>query len=182
MPFYESEDYLVQQAIERNRQAFGALYDSSLDRVYRHVFYRVSNQADAEDITQEVYVRAWKAIHRYKTTGAPFTAWLLSIAGNLIIDYYRKRQKHSQISEDLKEAPLESVPTPQEQAEINLDRTLLKEKVLRLKGDKQKVILMRFIDDRSVEEIATILKKTENAIRVIQFRALSDLRKMIERG
>ncbi len=89
----KSEDYLVQRAIEHDKAAFSSLYDSYFDRVYRHVYYRISNKADVEDITQEVFLKAWQAIPRYKRTGAPFVAWLISIAGNLIIDYYRKNQK-----------------------------------------------------------------------------------------
>lgn len=181
VPAYESEDYLVQKAVKRDREAFSALYDSYIDRVYRHVYYRVSNQADAEDITQEVFARAWKAIDRYRQTGAPFVAWLTSIAGNLIVDHYRKRQKNMEIDEVLKDAPGVQVISPEEQAEINLDNYLTKEAVLKLKGDKQKVILMHFIDGLSYTEIAAALHKTENAVRVIQFRALSDLKDLIKR-
>jgi len=74
-------------------EAFTSLYERCIDRVYRHVYYRVSNHDEAEDITQEAFVRAWKAIDRYKRTGAPFVSWVITIAGNLIIDHYRKQQK-----------------------------------------------------------------------------------------
>ena len=181
MPVYESEDYLVQQAIKHDRAAFGSLYDSCVDRVYRHVFYRVYNQNDAEDITQEVFARAWKAIDRYKHTGAPFVAWLLIIAGNLITDHYRSRQKAVKIDEEYKKNTDNRVLDPAEQAETNLDNALLKEAVLRLKGDKQKVIIMHFIDGFSYEEIARALQKSENAVRVIQFRALEDLKRLLKR-
>lgn len=179
--YYESEDHLVQRAVTRDREAFSSLYDSSIDKVYRHVFYRVSSQSDAEDITQEVFARAWKAIDRYKSTGAPFVAWLISIAGNLIVDHYRKRQRNTDMDNILKDLPAAQVVSPEEQAEINLDNAIIKEAVLKLKGDKQKVILMHFIDGMSYTEIAAALHKTENAIRVIQFRALSDLKRLLPR-
>ena len=92
-PVHDSEDYLVQQAIKRDRAAFTALYENCVDRVYRHVYYRVSNHDEAEDITQEAFVRAWKVIDKYKKTGAPFVSWIITIAGNLVIDYYRRQQK-----------------------------------------------------------------------------------------
>lgn len=181
MPSYEPEDHLVQRAIKRDREAFGSLYDCCIDRVYRHVYYRVSNQPDAEDITQEVFVRAWRAIDKYKSTGAPFVAWLISIAGNLIIDHYRKKQRNMDMDNILKDAPTTQVVNPEEQAEINLDNYLVKEAVLKLKGDKQKVIMMHFIDGLEYSEIAAALSKTENAVRVIQFRALSDLKQLLAR-
>lgn len=181
VPVIESEDYLVQQAVKRDRAAFGSLYDCCIDRVYRRVYYRVSNQADAEDITQEVFARAWQAIDRYKKTGAPFVTWLITIAGHLIIDHYRSRQKIMDIDEVFKKNPDNQVIDPAEQAEINFSNTLIKEAVLKLKGDKQSVILMHFIDGFSYKEIAKTLHKSENAIRVIQYRALADLKHLLKR-
>jgi RNA polymerase sigma-70 factor, ECF subfamily len=92
-PVHDSEDYLVQQANKRDRAAFSVLYERCVDRVYRHVYYRVSNHDEAEDITQEAFVRAWKAIDKYKKTGAPFVTWIITIAGNLVIDHYRKQKR-----------------------------------------------------------------------------------------
>ena len=181
MPVNESEDHLVQKAVKRDRAAFSSLYDSCIDRVYRHVYYRVSNQADAEDITQEVFARAWQAIDRYKKTGAPFVTWLIAIAGHLIIDHYRSRQKIRDIDEEFKKNPDNQGIDPAEQAEINFNNTLIKEAVLKLKGDKQNVILMHFIDGFSYAEIAKSLHKSENAVRVIQYRALADLKHLLNR-
>jgi RNA polymerase sigma-70 factor, ECF subfamily len=181
LSFYESENHLVQQAIKRDKTAFSTLYDSCVDRVYRHVFYRVSNQSDAEDITQEVFTRAWKAIDKYKPAGAPFVSWLLIIASHLITDYYRKNQTNIKREEDYKRTFSSKVADPAEKADTNLEKALVKEAVIKLKGDKQKVILMHFIDGFSYEEIAQILHKSENAVRVIQFRALEDLKKLIQR-
>jgi len=181
VPVYESEDHLVQQAINRNRAAFSTLYDSCVDRVYRHAFYRVSNQNDAEDITQEVFARAWKAIDKYRPSGAPFLAWLLIIAGNLITDYYRKRQTNFKRDEEYKKNLFYSATDPEERVETNIDNAVVKEAVLKLKGDRQKVILMHFIDGFSYEEIASSMQKSENAIRVIQYRALEDLKKLLKR-
>lgn len=181
MPVHESEDYLVQQAVKRDRTAFGSLYDCCVDRVYRHVYYRVSNQADAEDITQEVFARAWKAIDKYKKTGAPFITWLITIASHLIADHYRSRQKMTKIDEIYKNNPYNQMINPEEQAEVSFNNTRIKEAVLKLKGDKQRVILMHFIDGFSYEELAKALNKSENAVRVIQYRALADLKRLLKR-
>jgi RNA polymerase sigma-70 factor, ECF subfamily len=181
MPSYESEDYLVQQAIKRDKAAFGSLYDLHVDRIYRRVYYRVSNEVDAEDITQEVFVRAWKAIDRYRKTGAPFVTWLLTIANHLIVDHYRNRKNTVTIDEIDDKNPGNQDMGPEEQSEVNFDNTLIRQAVFKLKGNKQKVILMHFIDGFSYEEIARTLNKSEGAVRVIQYRALNDLRKLLKR-
>lgn len=181
-PVCSEEDYLVQRAIRRDREAFSALYDLCVNRVYRHVYYRVANQTETEDITQEIFARAWQAIDRYRQTGAPFTAWLITIANRLIIDYYRSRAKQTKIDEASKNNLDYQVVDPAEKAEVNADNALVKAAVLKLKGDKQKVILMHFIDNFSYAEIARALNKTENAIRVIQYRALADLKRLLRRG
>ena len=178
MPQQESEGLLIQQAIEGRRAAFAALYDKCVGQVYRHVYYRVSSRSDAEDITQEVFIRAWKAISRYKKTGAPFVAWLIVIAHNLIVDYYKARKKF--VSLDETEVSSQSDETsPEAMTDASLNRSYIRSAILKLKGDKQKVILMRFIDGFSYAEIAKALNKSEGAVRVIQYRALNDLRHML---
>ena len=180
-PAHESEDYLVQQAIKRDRAAFTALYERCVDRVYRHVYYRVSSHADADDITQEAFVKAWQSIDKYKRTGAPFVAWIITIAGNLVIDHYR-RQANVVVTDEIYEVkPAEQVQDPAREAEMNFNNSVIKAAILKLKGNKQKVILMHFIDDLTYEEIAKALNKNEGAIRVIQYRALGELRSLLKR-
>jgi RNA polymerase sigma-70 factor, ECF subfamily len=177
--FHESEDYLVQQAIAGDAAAFATLYDICVDRVYKHVFYRVSSHADAEDITQECFTRAWKAIGRYKKTGAPFVAWLIAISDRLAVDHYRKRRKLVQQDAEYFE-PLEgSSLDPADQVEMDFEAGVVRKAVMRLGGDKQRVVLMYFIDGLSHREIARHLSKSEGTVRVIQYRALADLRRML---
>jgi RNA polymerase sigma-70 factor (ECF subfamily) len=176
-----SEHELVAQAIQRDRTAFTALYERCVDQVYRHVYYRVSSHSDAEDITQEVFVRAWKAIHKYKSSGTPFVAWLITIAGNLIIDHYRRQHKAVMTNEIPENQPDQQTLEPEKQAEVDFNKAIIKKAVLKLKGDKQRVILMHFIDGLSYEEVAKALNKSEGAVRVIQYRALSDLRRWLKR-
>ncbi len=180
MPIYEPEDYLVQRAVKRDKEAFSTLYDRTVERIYRHIYYRVSNQADAEDITQETFTRAWKVIDKYRASGASFATWLVAIANNLVTDHYRKHQKNIKIKEELVNEP-NPVIDPEKQSEIYFDNTLVKEAVGKLKGDKQQVILMHFIDGFSYEEIARVLNKSEGAVRVIQYRALVELKSLLKR-
>ncbi len=177
----EPEDWLIQRAIEYDKVAFASLYDMYIDRVYRHVYYRVSNRVDAEDITQDVFIRAWKAIGKYKRTGAPFMAWLTTIAHNLIVDYYRASRKLVSLEEEEASGQADR-SSPEEVTEATLDQAYIREAVLKLKGEKQKVVLMRFIDGLTYSEIARALNKSEGAVRVLQYRALNDLRSMLMRS
>src|SRR5436305_2441957 len=86
----DDERAQIELAIAGDEHAFAALYDRHLDRVFRHIYYRVGNRADAEDLTQQVFLKAWQAVGRYRQTGAPFIAWLLTIAHNLVVSFYRK--------------------------------------------------------------------------------------------
>jgi RNA polymerase sigma-70 factor, ECF subfamily len=175
----KSEDRLVREAIKRDKVAFSDLYDLYVDRIYRHVFYRVSNHADAEDITQDTFLRAWQSIDKFKKTEAPFLAWLITIANNLTTSHFRSRSKN--IITDTQFENNSGTPNddPAGIVEANFSDTVVKQAVQHLKGDKQKVILMHFIDGFEYREIARILKKSEGAIRVIQFRALEDLRHLL---
>ena len=170
---------MVQQAIKRDETAFTTLYRGCVERVYRHIYYKVSDPADAQDITQEAFIKAWNSIETYKNTGTPFIAWVITIANNLIIDHYRKH-KRTIPTEELHEVdPIDELSDPAKETEVKLENAFIKKTVLKLKGDKQKVILMHFIDGMTYEEIAKALNKSEGSIRVIQYRALGELRKLL---
>lgn len=172
-----SDDVLIQRAVGGDQAAFAALYDKHVAQIYRHVYYRVGGQADAEDITQEVFVRAWKAISRYRRGDALFVSWLLVIARNLITDYYRAR-KNNETLED-KDFPASPEASPETAVERNFEKDELRKAISKLKEIKQKVLLMRFIDGFSYAEISRALKKSEGAVRVIQCRALLDLKEIL---
>ncbi|MBI2831773.1 MAG: sigma-70 family RNA polymerase sigma factor [Chloroflexi bacterium] len=175
----QSEDVLLQRATNRDKVAFTILYDLYINQVYNHIYYRVSNPADAEDITQEVFIKAWKGIPKYKKTGAPFLAWLIAIAHNLIVDHYKAKKNHVPLEEIESIVQAAEDCDPAAITENSLNQSRLRNMVAKLKGEKQKVILMRFIDGFSYGEIARALNKSEGAVRVIQFRALKELKRML---
>jgi RNA polymerase sigma-70 factor, ECF subfamily len=170
---------LVDKAIDGGGEAFGGLYDMYVDRVYRYIYYRVSNKADAEDLTQQVFIKAWQAIGRYKQTASPFYAWLVKISHNLVIDFYRSRKSETYIDFDIvatkPEANLAHV------VEGQFNRQEIRQAINKLHGDQQQVILMRFIEDFSYSEIAAALGKSEGAIRVILHRGLAKLKTIMEK-
>jgi RNA polymerase sigma-70 factor (ECF subfamily) len=173
-----NEKELVARAIQRDSTAFGQLYEAYLDRIFRYVYYRVGSIAEAEDLTEQVFLKAWEAIDRYEARGAPFTAWLYRLAHNLVIDQYRGRRVTTPI-EDVDESALdgEDVTGVVESA---LEAEEVRAAVGCLNPDYQQLIVLRFIEGMSHAEVARIIGKTEGATRVIQFRALQALAKVLE--
>jgi len=173
------EAMLVERAIGHDAEAFGRLYDMHVDRVYRHIYYRVSNEADAEDITQQVFLKAWQAIDRYKKMASPFIAWLMTISHNLVVDFYRTRKDKAYLEAEV--LADDSAPSPERTAEASFEQQRLRRAILQLGGDEQQVVILRFIEDFEFAEIASLLKKKEGNIRVILHRALVKLRNILEK-
>ena len=171
---------LVDRAIDGDGDAFGRLYDMHVDRVYRHIYYRVSNTADAEDLTQQVFIKAWQAISRYKKSASPFLAWLIKISHNLVIDFYRSKKSETYIDFDIVATKPDT--DPEHLAEAHFNQQQLRRVILKLQGDQQQVIMMRFIEDFSYAEIAASLGKSEGAVRVILHRGLVRLRKIMDKA
>lgn len=172
-------DLLLESAIDGDADAFGRLYDMHVDRVYRHVYYRVGNLADAEDLTQQVFLRAWQAIHRYKKTAIPFLAWLIKISHNLVVDFYRSNKAITYL--DLDFVPGKPSSNPEYMAEARFEQQQIRKAILGLPCDQQQVVLMRFIEGFSYSEIAASISKSEGAVRVILHRALVRLREILEK-
>lgn len=173
------EGLLVERAITRDADAFGKLYDMHVDRVYRHVYYRVGNTADAEDLTQQVFLKAWQAINKYKRTASPFLAWLMTISHNLVIDFYRTKKDRAYLNAPVMANDLTS--SPERVAEARFEQQRLRRAILQLHGDEQQVVMLRFIEGFELREIASLLGKKEGTIRVILHRALVRLRRLLEK-
>ena len=173
------EATLVQRAIGRDPEAFGRLYDIHVDRVYRHIYYRVGNEQDAEDLTQQVFLKAWQAIHRYKKAASPFVAWLMTISNNLVVDFYRTRKDTAYLEAEVLAS--DAASSPERTAEASFEQQRLRRAILKLRSDEQQVVILRFIEGFEFAEIASVLKKKEGNIRVILHRALVKLRNILEK-
>ena len=123
-------DLLISRAISGDADEFGKLYDLYVERVYRHIYYRVGNTADAEDLTQQVFIRAWKAIGRYQKTTSPFLAWLMKISHNLVIDYYRSKKDMTYLDTELLFKDSDS--SPERLAEERFNQQQLRKVILQL--------------------------------------------------
>jgi len=176
------ERLLVDAAVQGDVEAFAALYDRYVDRVYRHCYYRTGHRSDAEDLTQETFLRAWRAIGRYRRTEAPFIAWLLTISDRLATSRYRKLRRL--LTADVEAVPLHQRPheDPEGTAITWLVCDEVRRAILQLRPERQQVIILRFIDGLSVAEVAAALGKSEANVSVIQHRALADLRRLLERS
>ena len=117
---------LVDEAAGGNFEAFGQLYGIYLDRIYRYAFHQVKDRMTAEDITEEVFVKAWKAINSCKGKEQTFSSWLYRIAHNQVIDNFRSRQKHLSI-ESIELEPVAEASDPKLKAEAKLERQELLE-------------------------------------------------------
>jgi RNA polymerase sigma-70 factor, ECF subfamily len=171
----KDEESLIQRARTGDRHAFGKLYDEYVPRIYRYIFLKVSRKHDAEDLTHQVFLSAWESIGRYELKGFPFSSWLYRIASNAVIDFYRTSRSHQDI-ETVPEDTFAETPELDRTLDISQEFGVVKMALAKLETDQQNVLIMKFIDDRTNKEIAQALSKTEGAVRVIQHRALKQLR------
>jgi len=172
------DEGLVRRAMAGNAEAFGDLYMACLDRVYRYVLYRVGDVHLAEDLTETTFLRAWEAHGRYKLGRVPVLGWLYRIAHNAVIDYFRSAHPHEELSPALP-APGGDIETGIAQQEEIRD---LAKALRRLDEVSQEVLSLRFIAGLSHREVAQLLGRSEEAVRVIQFRAVRRMRELMQGG
>ena len=177
-PNRDDERRLVFRAIDRDQGAFAELYDLHVVRVYRHIYYLVNDAREAEDLTAQTFLKAWEAIDRYKERGAPFVAWLLRIAHNLTISYLRSKRDHSELDEGFVDHKRGG--NPEASLEQASDERSVRDAVLRLREEQRQVIMLRFVEELDYTEVAAMIGKSVPAVRVIQHRALGNLRKLMQ--
>lgn len=167
---------ITKKAKQGNAEAFGLLYDKHLNQIYRFVYLKVSNKQIAEDLTQQVFLSAWQNISSYQQQGFPFTSWLYRIARNAVIDHYRTSRNHVGLDAISEVADFSDLAG---ELETKLELGKVKIALASLSADYQDVIVMRFIEELSHQEIAVALDKSEGAVRVLQHRAINSLKKIL---
>jgi RNA polymerase sigma-70 factor, ECF subfamily len=168
----EHDERALIQAAQADPARFVDLYDRHFHRVYGYVMRRTGSRTEAEDITSAVFEKALANLSRFEWRGVPFVAWLYRIAANALAD--RRRQ----IAHDSPDPPPD-LPDSRESEEIE-QRAMLYQLVDRLPDAQRQVIEMRFIDQKSIREIAVALDRSEGAVKQLQLRALENLRKSME--
>ncbi|HXN51555.1 MAG TPA: sigma-70 family RNA polymerase sigma factor [Candidatus Acidoferrum sp.] len=170
----DAGERLLVEAAQRDPAKFGELYDIHFERIYAFVARRVSDRDKAEDLTSEVFHKALANLKRYEWRGAPFGAWLFRIATNAISDLSKRAAREPMNVED---PPEPSAEPEQEAIEY---RARLFRLVEKLPVDQRRVVFGRFVEQRSIREIAQQLGKSEGAVKQLQFRALEKLRSQME--
>lgn len=172
------ERQLVLQAQDGDAEAFGRIYDGYVERIYRFVFFRVDDQQTAEDITSQVFLKAWSNLDRFEFTRTPYIAWLYTIAHNTVIDHYRTR-KITTALEDVQLSQPDDAEVVENQIDLTVEMKTIKVAMQNLTDDQQQVLHLRFIEGMSNTEIAQQLGKREGAIRALQMRGLQALAKQL---
>ncbi|MDP2932463.1 MAG: sigma-70 family RNA polymerase sigma factor [Chloroflexota bacterium] len=168
---------LVDRAATGDFEAFGELYSLYLDRIYRYVFYQVKDRMTAEDVTEEVFVKAWQAIDSCKGKGQTFSPWLYRIAHNQVIDNIRGQRKT--VSTDV---DIAGDDDPELETEGKLERERLLAAISGLSQSQQQVIMLKFIEGMHTRQIGQIMGKSQGAVRILQMRALARLRQKLDKG
>jgi len=169
------------EAAQRDPAKFEPLYELHFERVYAFVAGRVRDRATAEDVTSEVFHKALANLPSYEWRGVPFAAWLLRIAANAIVDHAKRAAREFLAPDD----PLEPAADPDVQAsELRAveHRAELFRLVRQLPEVQKQVVYERFVEQRSIREIAQRLGKTAGAIKQLQLRAVQSLRAQLEGG
>jgi len=170
----EEQERLLVEAAKKDPARFTELYELNFERVYAFIVRRVGDRDAAEDLTSDVFHKALANLPRFEWRGTPFAAWLCRIAANAIVDRAKQMSREVPSGED----------PPDPGAEPNLEaiehRAQLFRLVDQLPADQRRVIFERFVEQKSIREIAQQLGKTEGAIKQLQFRALEKLRTQME--
>lgn len=170
-----ADERLLIEAAQQDPSRFAELYEKNFHRVYAFIARRVHDRAEAEDLTAEVFHQALSNLGRFEWRGVPFAAWLLRIAANTLADRWQRAAKTPEVQ-------TETLEEPGVEEEVER-RAMLFQLVDRLPQDQRLVVIRRFVEQKSVKEIAQELRRTEGAVKQLQFRALQSLRgQMVEQG
>jgi RNA polymerase sigma-70 factor (ECF subfamily) len=164
-----------------DRELFGVLYERHVRRIYNYAYYRTGSVADAEDLTARTFFQAMNNLHRYQVQGVPFSAWLFRIAHNLVANWHRDSGRHRAASTDaMIEVPSDAAG-PEDIAEASEERGELHRAIVQLAPDRQQLLILKFSLQLSNDEIATIMGRSEGAIKALLHRTVKGLRDELAR-
>ena len=178
---HEEDQGLVAEAQQGNLSAFGRLHEIYFERVYRYMMARVGNPSDAEDLTQELFLKVMASLGSYRFQGPPFAAWLFRIARNIVVDRTRRRRTAGE------QVPLDEagcVPaggSAEEEALRTLSAESLVAALGRVTDLQRQVVELRFLAELSIAETAAVMKRNENAVKALQHSALQALRRVLSK-
>lgn len=167
---------------DKDKEAFVKAYDLYLDSIYRFIFFKVGSKEEAEDLTSSVFLKTWDYIQTNKLKEfKTLKALLYKVARNTVIDYYRKQNQRQEISLDQGEDAIDVIDEKANlvsEVELSFDFKSLEEKLNELKDEYREIILLKYVDELSIAEIASVLNKSQGNVRVQIFRAVNALKKI----
>ena len=169
---------LVERAQAGERDALEELYLIHFDRIYSYLHMTVGNRHDAEDLTNQTFLKMLESIGRFRWQAAPFSAWLFRIAHNLSMDHFRANRRW-QPEEEVPEPPDSEERSAEDEALQSIGRQSMMSLIDTLSPEQQQVLTLKFVFNFPNGDVATILEKTEGAIKSLQHRALVSLQKQI---
>ncbi len=171
----------VKEAKKGSQEAMAKLYDAFVEKIYTYVYYRVGNPAEAEDLTEEVFLKMVEKMRYFKGKGHAFINWLFTIAKNSVTSYYRSKARRETFA-------LSEIPESSTASESTEERFLreegskeLYEGISQLTEEQQQVIILRFFSHLSTSDVSKIVGKSEGAVKALQHRALISLYKKLAR-
>ncbi len=168
---------IIHHAQNGDRNAVAQLYETYAQVIYRYIVRRIPTVVDAEDLTAEVFVKMVEGLSQYRVTDIPFEAWLYRIAAARVADYYRHHARRP--ITDLSDEIPENEPLVEEQILYRQELGSLQDALQQLNDDQQSVLILRFVERKSHEEVGRILNKSESAVKTIQYRALIELARLM---
>jgi len=176
----QDEQSLVRRAQQQDQQAFAELYEAYFDKIYRYIALKTGDRTEAEDMTQQVFLKAMKSLPSYKWKNVPFSAWLYRIAHNQVVDHFRRssRQPTSELTEAITpDADLNDNPQQRTELKVDIERLIVATK--KLTPAQREVIALRFASDLPVAEVARLMGRSEGAVKALQHSAVVALRKIL---
>ncbi|NLG99908.1 MAG: sigma-70 family RNA polymerase sigma factor [Chloroflexi bacterium] len=171
-----SESDEVAAAMKGDTEAFSALYERYVTRIYNYIYYRTGNRYEAEDLTSRVFHRALRHIDRYDNRGIPFSAWLYRIAHNLVANWHRDNSRRKEVPlEDYTQQP-HRAQAPEASVVDNQELEELLAVIRRLPAVRQQLLILKFVEGLSNAEVAVIMMRSEGAIKSLYHRTLMALR------
>jgi RNA polymerase sigma-70 factor (ECF subfamily) len=173
------EKWILAKVKAKDPDAYAELYDLYVDKIYRFIFFKISSVEEAEDLTAETFLKVWGYLNSEKKV-ENVKALLYRVARNLVVDLYRQRAQAEKVELNGEEGEwLAEEETTEELVGITLEIEKLQEHLAKLKEDYREVIILRFVEELSFQEIAKIMDKSKGAVRVLIHRALKTLKKII---
>ena len=175
---HTEELILIKRAQRGDADAVAEIYHRHAPAIFRYFFFRLHDQAIAEDLASEVFLKMAQALPYYVERGAPFAAWLFRIAHDRMVDHHRRAARTP--TESLSEQLIDDTADPESQAAHRAETNHLAEAVSALPDEQQTVIQLRFIEGYGLEETAQIMSKSVGAVKALQHRALQSLARKIK--